>query len=139
MLQTMRVDTWLFIAERYGAFRQRNTGLRHNYILYADQYTYEFENYCLENGLGERCNEGILLNEDVAFVACAAVAVEVHSFKNICAAEVGTLDFWGNVGISLDTTKQPCYEVRAYATRIESNRQARKYLTRLKQLRAQLL
>lgn len=60
MLQTMRVDTWLFIAERYGAFRQRNTGLRRNYILYADQYTYEFENYCLENGLGESGNVGFL-------------------------------------------------------------------------------
>ena len=251
------------IAERYGAFRQRNIGLRHNYTLYADKYTYEFENYCLENGVGERCNEGILLNEDVAyaymsilaeiisketetdmitdnvkyadttlkfnnrfnsnridrlgmvqreiqfyvpydmrkiplnefinlradsrfetarknfvielntvldlydrnvvdidlndvmeckremyglirelFVSCAAVAVGVHSFGNMCAAEVKTLDFWGNagnVGISLDTIKQHCYEARAYATRIESKRQARKYLTRLKQLKAELL
>ena len=73
------------------------------------------------------------------FVSCAAVAVGVHSFGNMCAAEVATLDFWGNVGISLDTIKQHCYEARAYATRIESKRQARKYLTRLKQLRSELV
>ena len=76
------------------------------------------------------------------FVSCAAVAVGVHSFGNMCAAEVGTLDFWGNagnVGISLDTLKQHCYEARAYATRIESKRQARKYLAKLKQLRPEFL
>lgn len=34
--------------------------------MYSDKYTFEFENYCLENGFGERCNQGILLNKDVA-------------------------------------------------------------------------
>lgn len=62
------------IAERYGVFRQRNTDLRRNYTLYADKYTYEFENYCLENGFAERCNEGILLNEDVAYAYMSILA-----------------------------------------------------------------
>lgn len=249
--------------EKYSLFRQKNIGLRHNCTLYSDKYTFEFENYCLENVFGERCNEGILLNEDVAyaymsilaeiisketetdmitdnvkyadatlkfcsrfkpktidrlsliqkeiqfyvpydmrnipldefinlradskfekarknfaielnavldsydrnivdvdlndfmecknemyglikelFVSCAAVAVGVHSFGNMCAAEAGTLNFWGNVGnlgISLDTIKQHCSVAREYVTRIQSKRQARKYLTRLKQLRPEML
>ena len=76
------------------------------------------------------------------FVSCAAVAVGVHSFGNMCAAEAGTLDFWGNagnLGISLDTIKQHCSAAREYVTRIQSKRQARKYLTRLKQLGPEIL
>lgn len=48
--------------------------MTHNYTLYADKYTYEFENYCLVNGLGERYNEGILLNEDVAYAYMSVLA-----------------------------------------------------------------
>ena len=47
--------------DQCGEGLQRGNGVIHNYTLYADKYTYEFEDYCLENGLGERCNEGILL------------------------------------------------------------------------------
>ena len=71
------------------------------------------------------------------FISCAAVVVGVHSFRNMYRADNGTLDFWGNagnVGISLDTLKQHCYEAREYAARIEGKRQARKYLARLRQL-----
>lgn len=248
---------------KYGEGLQRGNCVTHNYTLYADKYTYEFENYCLENDLGERCYEGILLNEDVAyaymsvlaeiisketetdmitdnisytdpslrhpnninrrkmdrlgtiqreiqfyvptdmyriplnefinlrsdhkfetarrnfvtelnivldsydnnvaevdlynvmeckqeiyglikelFISCAAVAVGVHSFGNMYTADKGTLDFWGNagnVGISLDALKQHYYEAREYATRIKRKKQARKYLAKLKRLRAEIL
>lgn len=253
------------LVEKYRIFQQRSREPIYNYTLYADKYTYEFENYCLENGLGKRCNEGIMLNDDVAyaymsilaeivsketetdmitdiveyadpalknvnrihchrnkidrlgivqreiqfyvpydmqriplnefislradnqferarrnfvmefnsvldcydrnvhevdlnnileckreiyglmketFISCAAVAVGVHSFGNVLAAGMGTLDFWGNagnIGISLDTIKQHCFEAKEYAKRIENKRQARKYLAKLKQLRAELL
>lgn len=76
------------------------------------------------------------------FVSCAVVVVGVHSFRNMCAAENGTLDFWtnvGSIGINLDTLKNHCYEARGYATRIERKRQARKYLAKLKQLRPEIL
>lgn len=247
----------LFV-KQYAGGLLRNNHISYTYTLYEDKYTYQFENYCLENGLGIRCNEGILLNEDVAyiymsilaeiisketetdmitdnirysdpdlrylyninrrkkdrldtiqkqiqfympvnihkisldefirlrsdyrfemarrnfvtelnivldaydknvtdvnlnnvmeckqeihsllkeiFISCAAVVVGVHSFRNMYRADNGTLDFWGNagnVGISLDTLKQHCYEAREYAARIEGKRQARKYLARLRQL-----
>lgn len=45
-----------------------------NYILYADKYTHEFENYCLENGLGKRCQEGVLLNKDIAYTYMSILA-----------------------------------------------------------------
>ena len=242
---------------------KRNKYARHNYTLYAEKYTYEFEKYCVENGLGERCDEGICIDEDVAyaymsilaeiisketeidmitdnakysdpslrnfhavnrrmmdrlgtirreiqfyvpvdmeriplhefielrsdpkfervrknfvielnhvldsydksmeevdlkklmeckqemysfikelFVSCAAVAVGVHSFGNMYATDRGTLDFWGNVGnlgISLDTLKQHCGLVREYAASIHRKKQARKYLAKLRQLRAEVL
>ncbi len=76
------------------------------------------------------------------FVSCATVAVGVHSFGNMLASEAKTLDFWGNtgsVGTSLDAIKQHCNEAKNYVTRIESKQQARKYLAKLKQLRAELL
>lgn len=242
---------------------KRNKYARHNYTLYAEKYTYEFEKYCVENGLGERCDEGICIDEDVAyaymsilaeiisketeidmitdnakysdpslrnfhavnrrmmdrlgtirreiqfyvpvdmeriplhefielrsdpkfervrknfvielnhvldsydksmeevdlkklmeckqemysfikelFISCAAVAVGVHSFGNMYATDRGTLDFWGNVGnlgISLDTLKQHCGLVREYAASIHRKKQARKYLAKLRQLRAEVL
>lgn len=251
------------VFNQYGESMQRNNYVPYNYMLYADKYTYEFENYCLENGLGERCNEGILLNEDVAytymsilaeiisketetdmitdnarysdpslrstnninnrrmdrlgtiqreiqfyvpsdmyriplnkfielrsdhrfetarrnfvaelnivldsydinvaevdlnsvmdckreiyglvkelFISCAAVAVGVHSFGNMRIADKGTLDFWGNagnIGISWDALKQHNHEAREYVKRIKRKKQARKYLAKLKQLRAEIL
>ena len=57
------------IFNQYGDGIQNNQRTPYNYTLYADKYTYEFENYCLENGLGKRCHEGILLNEDVIMVS----------------------------------------------------------------------
>lgn len=38
-----------------------------NYTLYSDKYTYEFENYCLENNLAERCMDGMRIEENVAY------------------------------------------------------------------------
>lgn len=251
------------IFNQYGDGVQKKQRMPYNYVLYEDKYIYEFENYCLENGLGRRCREGILLNKDVAytymsilaeiiskemeidmitdnirysdpslrclhninkrsmnrlgmiqkeiqfyvpvdmykipldefielrsdyrfetarrnfvvelnlvldsydrgdvvidlnnvmeckreiygllkeiFISCAAVAVGVHSFGNMYMADKGTLDFWGNVGnvgISLDALKQHYYGAREYAARIERKKQARKYLAKLKQLKAEIL
>lgn len=251
------------VFNQYGEGLQRNNCIPNKYKLYADKYTYEFENYCLENGLGERCKEGIFLNEDVAytymsilaeiisketetdmitddvkysdpslryqnnidkrkmdrlgtiqreiqfyvpidmnkiqldkfiklrsdhrfemarknfvtelnkvldsydenvkevdlysvmeckqemyglikelFISCAAVVVGVHSFGNMYTANKGTLDFWGNIaniGISWDTLKQHGCEARKYVEGIERKKQARKYLAKLKQLRAEIL
>lgn len=225
-----------------------------NFTLYQDKYTDQFENYCLENGLGVRCDEGIRLNIDTAFtymsllaeiisketelemitddltysdpvlrngrgtmgrlnfikkeiqfyvpvdlyriplerfielrsnhkfervrrnfvnelnivldsydrseaevdlynlmdckkeiygllkeifVSCAALAVGVHSFGNMYSADKDSLVFWGNagnIGISLDTLQQHCFEAREYIERIKNRKQARKYLANLKRL-----
>lgn len=76
------------------------------------------------------------------FISCAAAVVGVHSFGNMYTANKGTLDFWGNVGnigISLDALKQHYYVAREYVTRIKGKKQARKYLAKIKQLRAEIL
>lgn len=54
--------------------RSRKDYVTRNYTLYSDKYTCDFENYCLENGLGERCNEGILLNKHTAFAYMSILA-----------------------------------------------------------------
>lgn len=62
------------------SFNQYEDGLRRNkrisydYILYQDKYTSQFENYCLENSLGRRCDEGIILNQDVAYAYMSILA-----------------------------------------------------------------
>lgn len=61
-------------AESYGRRVKCNNSKTRDYTLYFDKYTYEFEDYCLENGLCERCNEGIILNKDVAFVYMSILA-----------------------------------------------------------------
>ncbi len=38
-----------------------------NDILYGDKFSREFEHYCLEKGIGVRCDEGIKVNQDVAY------------------------------------------------------------------------
>lgn len=235
----------------------------YDYTLYADKYTYQFEKYCLDHGLGKKCNEGIILNKEVAFsymsmlaeiiskdmgidmitdnrnyadpvlrarnsfscrkanwldsiqreiefyvpvdinkiplekfielrsdykfervrksfvvelnrvldsfdnnnenidlknisecrqemygllreigFLCAKVVIGVHSFNNMCTADMGTLDFWSNLGemgISLKDVKQDCFEIKDYLVRIEGKKQARKYLTKLRQLRPETL
>ena len=251
------------VVNQYGEGLRRNNCVPYSYRLYADKYTYEFENYCLENGLGERCNEGILLYEDVAyaymsilaeiisketetdmitddvrysdpslrhpnnidrkkmdrlgtiqreiqfyvpidmyripldkfiklrsdyrfetarrnfvaelnkvldsydknvaevdldsvmeckqeiyglikelFISCAVVFIGVNSFRNVRIADKGTLDFWENIGnavINWNTLKQHCREAREYVKGIERKKQARRYLAKLKQLRAEIL
>ena len=63
---------------KYGkTIKKRNHVIR-NYKLYSEKYTYEFENYCLEKKLGEGCNEGILLDEDVA-LAYMSILAEIIS------------------------------------------------------------
>lgn len=58
----------------YGERSQKKKRATRKYTLFSDKYSYEFENYCLENSLGERCNEGILLDEDVALTYMSFLA-----------------------------------------------------------------
>ena len=251
------------VCARYDKTLQSKKQVAKNFTLYSDKYTNGFENYCLENRLGERCNEGIIVNKDIAFTymsiladiisketetdmitditeysdpvlryrncnnikymdrlgiiqreiqfyvpvdiyripliefiklrsnsnfekarknyvtelnvvldsydnnvlqgdlnnvieckkemygllkelfySCAAVVVGVHSFGNMCAGEEGPFNVLGNMGIiinSWDTMKQHYAEAREYVSRIEGKKQARKYLAKLKTLRAEIL
>ena len=81
------------------------------------------------------------LLREIGFL-CAKVVIGVHSFNNMCTADMGTLDFWSNLGemgISLKDVKQDCFEIKDYLVRIEGKKQARKYLTKLRQLRPETL
>lgn len=51
--------------------------------MYLDKYTYEFENYCLENNLGEKCENGILLNADVAYMSILAEIISKETEINM--------------------------------------------------------
>lgn len=100
-----------------------------------DAYDQDESNVDLYNVM--KCKQEIYRMLKELFFSCAAIAVGVHSWGNMRAAQNGTLDFWGNagnVGISLDALKQHSDAARCYAARIEEKRQARKYLAILRKL-----
>lgn len=47
---------------------------RKDYILFQDKYTADFEYYCLERGLASRCNEGIRVNHNFAYIYMSILA-----------------------------------------------------------------
>lgn len=53
---------------------------RKDYLLYSDKYTYEFEQYCIESGVGSRCDNGIVLGRNIAF-AYMSILAEIISHK----------------------------------------------------------
>ena len=71
----------------------------------------------------------------------AAITVGVKLINNISRAEREIINFWGDVGnicLNLDTLKQNYHAVREYADRIEQKKQARRYLTKIRQLQAEI-
>lgn len=60
--------------ERYDRRLARENRTERQYKLYSEKYRCEFENYCLEEGLGRRCTEGMLLNENVAYTYMSILA-----------------------------------------------------------------
>ncbi len=54
-----------------------------NYKLYSEKFVSEFENYCLDNGLCERCDEGILLHDETAFAYMSILAEIISKEENI--------------------------------------------------------
>ena len=71
----------------------------------------------------------------------AAITVGVQLINNISRAEREIINFWGDVGnicVSLDTLKQNYNAVREYADKIEQKKQARRYLTKIRQLQAEI-
>uniref|UniRef100_UPI004026E608 hypothetical protein n=1 Tax=Lachnospira sp. TaxID=2049031 RepID=UPI004026E608 len=71
----------------------------------------------------------------------AAITVGVQLINNISRAEREIINFWGDVGnicLSLDTLKQNYNAVREYADKIEQKKQARRYLTKIRQLQAEI-
>lgn len=56
----------------------KNNGLQnntlHSYTLYREKYSACFQNYCLENKMGEICEEGIRINEDAAYTYMSTLA-----------------------------------------------------------------
>lgn len=52
-----------------------------DYILYSDKYSFEFENYCLETKLAERCDEGLLLEQNVAY-SYMSILADIISKEN---------------------------------------------------------
>ncbi|MDO5294128.1 MAG: hypothetical protein Q4F05_15415 [bacterium] len=56
---------------------------KRDYVLYADKYSYQFENYCMENNFGERCLEGMRVNQDVAYSYMSILADIISKDKEI--------------------------------------------------------
>lgn len=117
---------------------------RKNYVTELNAVLDSYDNNVLQVDLYNvmECKKEMygLLKE--LFYSCAAVAVGVHSFGNMCAGEEGPFNLLGNIGIiinSWDTMKQHYAEAREYVTRIERKKQARKYLAKLKTLRVEIL
>lgn len=64
----------LKIYNQYGEDSLKFKHPLHKCILYREKYSSNFENYCLDNRLGEECREGILINEDIAFIYMTILA-----------------------------------------------------------------
>lgn len=47
---------------------------RKDYVLFQDKYTADFEYYCLEQGFASRCNEGIRVNRELAYIYMSILA-----------------------------------------------------------------
>lgn len=71
--------------EKYSYKKYKATSVRDkiDYVLYADKYSYQFENYCLENNFGERCVEGMRINKDVAYSYMSILADVISKEKEI--------------------------------------------------------
>lgn len=48
-----------------------------NYTIFQSKYSVEWERFCLENKFAQRCNEGILLNKDLAHLYMSLLAATV--------------------------------------------------------------
>lgn len=105
-----------------------------------DGYDGDVEEFDLNNIMECKKEMYGLLKE--AFFSVAAIMVGVHSFGNMYASDMKTIDFWGNagnIGLSIDTLKQHYWEIREYVNKIERKKQARKYWAKIGQLRTKML
>lgn len=45
-----------------------------NYKLFGEKYTYDWERFCIKNGVGKRCNEGILIPKELGLIYMTILA-----------------------------------------------------------------
>lgn len=84
------VDRLLSHPERYhGTFYSRRIDQRlkdvstHNFQLYNEKYTYEFSNFCLQNGLASESGRGIFLNTELGNIYMTILSNAIGEINNI--------------------------------------------------------
>lgn len=55
----------------------------HGYTLYWEKFTDDFESFCTKNCIGTKCDEGIRLPEDLAFLYMTYLAIEIGKERNL--------------------------------------------------------
>lgn len=55
----------------------------HGYTLYWEKFTDDFETFCTKNLIGTKCDKGIRLSEDLAFLYMTYLAIEIGKERNL--------------------------------------------------------
>ncbi len=55
----------------------------HNYILFKEKYTHEWENFCLGNKIAQKCDEGLLLSRELGFTYMTILAQTIADSRGI--------------------------------------------------------
>lgn len=63
-----------FTNQELDRVRMGNVRARFMCTLYSEKYTNKFEEFCIENQLGQRCNEGITVHRDIAYIYMSMLA-----------------------------------------------------------------
>jgi len=80
-------------------------------ILYFEKYTYEFGEYCINEGFAERCNEGILMPKQVADIFMTVLSNFISEFEGISSITDNTETFnSGNIVRLMRPIKNSLYE-----------------------------
>lgn len=57
--------------------RKWNNQSNWDYLIYEEKFSFEWSNFCVENNLGRKVNDGILLSEELAFLFMTYLAKEL--------------------------------------------------------------
>lgn len=64
--------------------RKWNNQSNWDYLIYEEKFSFEWSNFCVENNLGRKVNDGILLSEELAFLFMTYLAKELAFRDRYC-------------------------------------------------------
>lgn len=64
-------------------YTRNNRYADRTYILYREKYTYEFENFCIDSGIGVECDKGVMVPENVGYTYMSILADIISKDKQM--------------------------------------------------------